>query len=85
MHDPPFYMPLVGLKKIRSLSSKPHYNQKIGKSEPEMKPFSDGGPGAGFVVAWGFGRYVPEASAGMGKDSEKPGIRLGPCLTGTIS
>ena len=29
------------------------------------------GPGAGFVVAWGFGRYAREASAGRGRDSEK--------------
>jgi len=33
--------------------------------------FSDGGPDAGFVVAWGSGRCAPEASAGMGRDSEK--------------
>ena len=34
-------------------------------------PSVTGGPGAGFVGAWGFGRYVREASAGRGRDSEK--------------
>ena len=34
--------------------------------------------GTSFVVAWGFGRYAPEASAGIGRDSEKvPILRKG--------
>jgi hypothetical protein len=34
-------------------------------------PFSHGWWRTNFVAAWGFGRYAPEASAGIGRDSEK--------------
>ena len=33
-------------------------------------PFSHGGRQA-LLLAWGFGRYAPEASVGMSRDSEK--------------
>ena len=33
-------------------------------------PFRDGGRQA-LLLAWGFGRYAPEASVGMSRDSEK--------------
>jgi hypothetical protein len=35
-----------------------------------MYPFSDGGRQA-LLLAWGFGRYAPEASVRMSRDSEK--------------
>jgi hypothetical protein len=43
----------------------------LSREKPVLAyPFSHGWPMASFLVAWGFGRYAPEASAGMGKDSE---------------
>ncbi len=37
---------------------------------PAGYPFSDGGRQA-LLLAWGSGRYAPEASVGMSRDSEK--------------
>ena len=45
--------------------------------EISMYPFSHGWPGTSFVGAWGFGRYTPEASAGMTRDSKKTPLRNG--------
>ena len=54
-----------------SLKYRKANGESQGKYPLSCNPSVTGGPGAGFVVAWGFGRYAPEASAGMGRDSKK--------------
>jgi len=47
-------------------------------SDPISAIFLGAAPGTSFVVAWRFGRYAPEASSGMTRDSKKtPLLRNG--------